>query len=237
MCREAVAEIERSIFYILIISNVIFFLLLLFKEINLEIPKKSKMNQQQQQQRFIANSNEAPEQSFKLYVGNLPNDLIQGDIDIIFRNLSIKSVHMIRDKETDKFKGYCYVEFANAQSYNDALLLNGACVSGNIIKVDIADSNRNKNNNHHHQQQQQQQQQYRNNNNNQNHVNNGHNNNNRYNNNNNRINSSGGGSGGGGNHHYNNQRNNNNNYNQQDHQQRQNSGRYNNNKSPNYNSK
>ena len=236
MCREAVAEIERSIFYILIISNVIFFLLLLFKEINLEIPKKSKMNQQQQQQRFIANSNEAPEQSFKLYVGNLPNDLIQGDIDIIFRNLSIKSVHMIRDKETDKFKGYCYVEFANAQSYNDALLLNGACVSGNIIKVDIADSNRNKNNNHHHQQQQQQQ--YRNNNNNQNHVNNGHNNNNRYNNNNNRINSSGGGSGGGGNHHYNNQRNNNNNnYNQQDHQQRQNSGRYNNNKSPNYNSK
>jgi RNA recognition motif-containing protein len=181
---------------------------------------RNEFNNNQKQQRFISNTNEAPEQLFKVFVGNLPNDLIQGDIDIIFRNLSIKSVNMIRDKETDKFKGYCYVEFANSQSFKDALALNGACVSGNIIKVDVADTNRNKNN---HQQQQQQQQQYRN-----NHVNN----------NNNRINSGNGGGGGGG--HYNNQRNNNNNYNNQ---QRPNSGRYNNNnnninnKSPNYNSK
>lgn len=184
------------------------------------------MNQQQQsrnefnnqkQQRYIANTNEAPEQSFKIFVGNLPNDLIQGDIDIIFRKLSIKSVNMIRDKETDKFKGYCYVEFGNSQSFKDALALNGACVSGNIIKVDIADTNRNKNNNHH---QQQQQQQYRNNN-----VNN---------NNNNRINSGNG-------HYNNNNQRNNDNYNNNN-QQRPNSGRYNNNnnnnninKSPNYN--
>jgi hypothetical protein len=191
------------------------------------------MNQQQsrnefnnqKQQRFIANTNEAPEQSFKVFVGNLPNDLIQGDIDIIFRNLSIKSVNMIRDKETDKFKGYCYVEFANSQSFKDALALNGACVSGNIIKVDIADTNRNKNNH-----QQHQQQQFRN-----NHVNNNNNINN-----NNRINS-----GNGGHYNNNNQRNQNNNHNNNyNNQQRPNSGRYNNNnnnnnnnKSPNYNSK
>lgn len=193
------------------------------------------------QQRFISNSNEVKEPSLKVYVGNLPHDLIQGDIDIIFRNLSIKSVHMIRDKETDKFKGYCYVEFANSQSFKEALTLNGACVSGNIIKVDVADSNRSSNN--HYNNNNNNQQQYRNNNNNNhNNVNNSSNNrypNNNTNNNHNRVNSGG--------NHYNNQNNNNtrtnynNNNNSQDraqYQQRPNSGRYNgnnNNNKSNYN--
>ena len=189
----------------------------------------NRFNNGHQQQRVIATPDQAPEPSYKVYVGNLPHDLIQGDIDIIFRNLLIKSVHMVRDKETDKFKGYCYVEFANLQSFKDALLLNGACVSGAIIKVDVANTNRSSNlkkNNY--------------NNNNNGHVNNRYNNNGEYNNNNNnnRINN-------GNNRNYNNNYNKNNNDNnyqtkspqqQQNYQQRPNSGRYNNNNNKtNYN--
>ncbi|RNA29632.1 eukaryotic translation initiation factor 4H isoform X2 [Brachionus plicatilis] len=72
------------------------------------------------------------------YVGNLPLDLIQGDVDIIFKNLPIRQVKMVRDKETRHFKGYCYVEFANVEALNKALLLNGAKVNENFIKVSEA---------------------------------------------------------------------------------------------------
>lgn len=78
------------------------------------------------------------------FVGNLPTDIIQGDIDIIFKNFNIKQVRMVRDRETDKFRGYCYVEFDSQESLNQALSLNGAKVNENLIKVDIA-ANRNKN--------------------------------------------------------------------------------------------
>lgn len=79
------------------------------------------------------------------YVGNLPVDIIQGDIDIIFKNFNLKQVRMVRDRETDKFRGYCYVEFDTAESLNQALALNGAKVNDHFIKVDIA-TNRNKQN-------------------------------------------------------------------------------------------
>jgi hypothetical protein len=60
------------------------------------------------------------------FVGNLPVDIIQGDIDIIFKNYTIKNVRMVRDRETDKFRGYCYVTFETQEMLNQALNLNGA---------------------------------------------------------------------------------------------------------------
>lgn len=80
---------------------------------------------------------------FVAFVGNLPVDIIQGDIDIIFKNYTIKHVRMVRDRETDKFRGYCYVEFETQEMLNQALSLNGAKVNDHFIKVDVA-SNRKK---------------------------------------------------------------------------------------------
>lgn len=81
------------------------------------------------------------------FVGNLPVDLIQGDIDIIFKNLPLRQVRMVRDRETDKFKGFCYVEFENEEALNKALLLNGAKVNETFIKVSVAVQHQNNNNN------------------------------------------------------------------------------------------
>ncbi|CAH0713834.1 unnamed protein product, partial [Brenthis ino] len=84
------------------------------------------------------------EPPYKAYVGNLPSGIIQGDINRIFPNLSIKNVRLVMDKETDKFKGFCYVEFEYLDDLIKAIELNGALnVDGNIIKIDVAEEKRN----------------------------------------------------------------------------------------------
>lgn len=48
------------------------------------------------------------------------------------------------DKETDKFKGFCYVEFEYLEDLIRAIEMNGALnVDGNFIKIDVAEEKRN----------------------------------------------------------------------------------------------
>ncbi|CAH0402810.1 unnamed protein product [Chilo suppressalis] len=84
------------------------------------------------------------EPPYKAYVGNLPSGLIQGDINRIFPDLSIKSVRLVMDKETDKFKGFCYVEFEYLEDLIRAIEMSGVLnVDGNFIKIDVAEEKRN----------------------------------------------------------------------------------------------
>ncbi|KAL0266271.1 UNVERIFIED_CONTAM: hypothetical protein PYX00_008863 [Menopon gallinae] len=77
---------------------------------------------------------------FTAYVGHLPQGIVQGDVEKIFNSLNVKSVRLVRDKETDEFRGFCYVEFGDKNSLCKALELdNSVNINGTYIKVDVAD--------------------------------------------------------------------------------------------------
>lgn len=55
----------------------------------------------------------------------------------------MKSIRLVRDRETDKFKGFCYVEFDNAHDLEEALQLDGTVsVEGHFLRIDVAEGKR-----------------------------------------------------------------------------------------------
>lgn len=80
------------------------------------------------------------DKQFTVYVGNLPDNTVQGDIDTIFSEVKehISKIRMIRDRETDKFKGFCYVEFSDPKAVETALAYDSAEYCGHLIRVDLA---------------------------------------------------------------------------------------------------
>mmetsp|Transcript_6562 Transcript_6562/g.7942 ORF Transcript_6562/g.7942 Transcript_6562/m.7942 type:complete len:358 (-) Transcript_6562:175-1248(-) len=76
--------------------------------------------------------------SLTVYVGNLSEQVIQGDIDDLFQGLAVTQVRLVRDRETDQPKGFGYVEFKDHASVLEAIKRDGAELMGRYVKVDIA---------------------------------------------------------------------------------------------------
>lgn len=75
----------------------------------------------------------------KIYIGNLPFQVTQADLENLFHQFGeIKEVAMIQDRFTNKFKGFAFITFADQQSAQQALSLDGHDFSGRPMKVSIA---------------------------------------------------------------------------------------------------
>lgn len=84
------------------------------------------------------------EPPFTAYVGNLPTGVVQGDVNRMFSEMQVKNIRLVMDKETDRFKGFCYVEFDTLKDLEDAIALNGRIeVEGATVKIDVAEGKRN----------------------------------------------------------------------------------------------
>jgi len=83
------------------------------------------------------------EPPFTAYVGNLPQGIVQGDVDKIFSQIHVKNIRLVRDRDTDKFKGFCYVEFNDVRGLEEALQLDGnVSVEGHYLRIDVAEGKR-----------------------------------------------------------------------------------------------
>lgn len=73
-----------------------------------------------------------------IYVGNLNYSLQEEDIRQIFASYGeVSSVKVVRDRETGRAKGFCFVEMPDDQEAATAMKeLNGAEVRGRNIRVD-----------------------------------------------------------------------------------------------------
>ncbi|XP_034489506.1 eukaryotic translation initiation factor 4H isoform X2 [Drosophila innubila] len=86
------------------------------------------------------------EPPFIAYVGNLPQGLVQGDVTKIFKDFEVKNVRLVKDRETDMFKGFCYVEFETLDNLERALECDGRIKLDDLsapLRIDIADRKKN----------------------------------------------------------------------------------------------
>lgn len=83
---------------------------------------------------------------FLAFVGNLPQGIVQGDVIQIFKSFTVKNVRLVKDKETDAFKGFCYVEFETIEELENAIKLDGRIQldnNPNTLRIDVAEQKKN----------------------------------------------------------------------------------------------
>lgn len=79
---------------------------------------------------------------YTAHIGSLSYDATEADISDFFASAgaSVKGVRLMRDRETERPRGFGYVEFNDLQSLKNALPLSGSPLAGREIKVTVAEA-------------------------------------------------------------------------------------------------
>ncbi|KAI8874730.1 RNA-binding domain-containing protein [Backusella circina FSU 941] len=79
------------------------------------------------------------EPPFTAHIANLSFDCNEDDLADMFSNMKVSNIRLLRDRNTDRSKGFGYIEFEDVDSLKGALELNGESVQGRNIRVNIAE--------------------------------------------------------------------------------------------------
>lgn len=75
----------------------------------------------------------------KLYVGNLSYQATESQVRDLFSEYGeIESIAMINDRDSGRFRGFCFVEMADAAADNAIKSLDGTDVDGRSLRVNEA---------------------------------------------------------------------------------------------------
>jgi RNA recognition motif-containing protein len=74
----------------------------------------------------------------RLYVGNIPFDATDDDVRRFFHPIRISDVKLIVDRETNRPRGFGFVEVEDPNHAGSALALDGAEMNGRRITVSEA---------------------------------------------------------------------------------------------------
>lgn len=77
---------------------------------------------------------------YKLYVGNLSYTTTEADLQTLFTQAGgVKSVALIKDRDSGRSKGFAFVEMENQQDMQNAItMFNGKDLQGRDLSVSIA---------------------------------------------------------------------------------------------------
>jgi RNA recognition motif-containing protein len=78
--------------------------------------------------------------STKLYVGNLPFETTENDLQTLFASAgTVETVNVIRDRDTGRARGFAFVEMANSGDAQNAIAqLNEKAFGGRNLTVNEA---------------------------------------------------------------------------------------------------
>ena len=82
----------------------------------------SNLNLEQKRNNENSNEKNMPEPGTKLHIINIPESFDENGIYKLFKTFGkIKKIELLKDEETKKFNGQCYLEYEKEQSYQDAI--------------------------------------------------------------------------------------------------------------------
>jgi RNA recognition motif-containing protein len=79
------------------------------------------------------------EPPFTAHIANLSFDAVEDDLADFFKDMKIANIRVLRDRESDRPKGFGYIEFEDQESLKQALTLTGEPLHNRPVRVNIAD--------------------------------------------------------------------------------------------------